>query len=181
MIKLSTSLVALLLSSIAQAANIDIQWAIQDYPDTTANVGDTISFTWASGHNVYIHPTGTCDPEGAILVGETSPATYTFTADDVDENLFFVCAVSGHCDAGQTISVAVAEAGADATTTPPPSSVPAVSGSSVPSTPIVGSTIPSLGPSTIGGSGTQAPTVSSAARVSRAGFASAMLVWLLFG
>ena len=231
MIKLDKKILAsLLLLGTVQAANIDIQWSIQDYEDITAQVGDTITFTWASGHNVYIHPTGTCDPEGAILVGETSPATYTFTADNVDEDLFFVCAISGHCDAGQTITVSVTDAGGATGEVSPPSSVPLVSGSGAPSvllpdgetgsavptalvvegevatpapTPFQtsnetatgtespttapmedgsASIIPSLGPSTLGGSGTQAPTGSSSAPMivpTMAGLASAALAMAL--
>ena len=142
--KLGASILALLLSSSAQAANIDIEQSIQEYEDTTAQVGDTITFTWSSTHNVYMHPSGTCDSEGAILIGETSPVTYTFTADDVDEDLFFICGIPGHCDAGQTITVSVTEAG-DATTpeSVEPSSVPMVPGSDAPA-PTAGSAATSV-------------------------------------
>ena len=246
MTKLGTSILALLLSGTAHAANIDIQWTIQQYEDTTAQVGDTITFTWASGHNVYIHPSGSCDTGGAILVGETSPATYTFTADDVDEDLFFVCAIAGHCDAGQTITVSVTDAAVDPAITDSvaPSSVPVVaSGSATPTeipvegesgsvaptalvaegetgsvaptglavegetvtpaptpfqsvndtevptiSPMEEEAIPSVGPSTVGGPVTPAPTAalpagSSAPSRSMAGVASAALatalVWLI--
>ena len=152
--KLYSGIVTLMLSIITvQAANIDIQWSIQAYDDVTAQVGDTITFTWSSGHNVYIQPSGTCQADGAILVGETPPAIYTFSAEDLGQDLFFVCGVAGHCDAGQTITVSVTDAtGTEDIPTPAP--MEAEGGSSI---------IPSLGPSTVGGGGTtQAPTSSSA-------------------
>ena len=242
--KLGASILALVLSSFAQAANIDIQWATHTYPDTTAQVGDTITFTWSSTHNVNIHPSGTCDDStGAILVGETSPVTYTFTANDANKDLFFICGIPGHCDAGQSITVSVSDGSGGGTTAGPvePSSVPMVSGSLAPSAVVTGgsasgsvvptniieigsqppssqsgmgtpaptsfglgnetetgvptispmdnATIPTMGPSAVGGSagGTQAPSVSSpaadgssgASRGSVAGLASATLVMAL--
>ena len=229
MIKLATIL-ALLLSSTAQAANIDIQWAIQSYPSTTAQVGDNITFTWGSGHTVNIYPSGTCDSQGAILISETPPATYTFTAADVNKDLFFACGVSGHCDAGQHITVSVVGNGTGSSNgaTITPSSVPMVSGSGAPTaifmenlsaapTVLVGeggvvtpaptpldsgnetfgnetempSTSPmqggTMGPSAVGGTGTQSPTTtttngsSSSTRAPVAGFVSAMLAMALVG
>ena len=172
--KLGASILALLLSSSAQAANIDIQWSIQEYADTTAQVGDTIPLTWDTLHNIYIHPSGTCDETGAIIIGETSPVTYTFTADDANEDLIFICGIPGHCDAGQTITVSVTEAGDAATTESlEPSSVPMVSESLEPSAVVAegvdSSAVPSSvleiessqAPSSVGGEvvGTPAPTV----------------------
>jgi hypothetical protein len=126
MMKLDKSILAFLLLSVTvQAANINIQWSVQTYQDITAQVGDTITFTWGSGHSVYINPSGSCDTQGAILVGDTPPAVYTFTADDANKDLFFACGVPGHCAAGQSITVAVAAAGVSA-----PSSAPVASSTS---------------------------------------------------
>lgn len=93
--------------TVANAANIDIAWSIRAYPDEVAQVGDTITFTWASGHNVNIHPAGSCDETGAIFVGGSSPATYTFTEDDVGKDLFFACDVGEHCEFEQHVLVSV--------------------------------------------------------------------------
>eukprot|EP00329_Picozoa_sp_Boothbay-MS584-11_P006497 55959_4 len=41
-------------------------------------IGETVGFSWDSNHNVYIHPSDTCDTEGAIFVGDESGAT-TYT------------------------------------------------------------------------------------------------------
>lgn len=78
-----------------------------------ARVGDTIVFRWAQGgHNVYIHPSMSCDLEGAIFVGATPGTPYTFTeADGSPEgtDMFFSCDIGNgaHCQAGQSITVTV--------------------------------------------------------------------------
>jgi hypothetical protein len=46
----------------------------------TASVGDTVTFSWGGTHNVFLHPTGTCDATGATVVGSSSGAVYTFAA-----------------------------------------------------------------------------------------------------
>jgi len=82
-------------------------------PETVvANVGDTITFEWDAGHNVYIHPTMDCNLDGVIYVGDTSPTSYTFTEADgsVDgTDIFFACDKSsgGHCKAGQNLIATV--------------------------------------------------------------------------
>jgi plastocyanin len=110
------------------AEDIEIAWSIRAYPNESAQVGDTITFTWASGHNVNIHPTGTCTETGAMSVGTTSPATYTFAEADVGQDLFFACDVGSHCEFEQHVTVSVT-AGDSPTgaTTPAPVSMPTVS------------------------------------------------------
>lgn len=130
---------ALLLAATVHATNIDIQWSIQSYEDVTVQVGDTITFTWETGHNVQIYPSGSCDAAGAILVGDTPPVVYTFAEEDVDQELFFTCSIDGHCDAGQHITVEVTAAtGSEAPTGVPgepesgsiaPTAVPVETGS----------------------------------------------------
>ena len=50
------------------------------YENFKATVGDTITFFWSleENHTVYINPTGNCNDTGSILVGTSSPASYTF-------------------------------------------------------------------------------------------------------
>ena len=57
--------------------------------------------------DVHIHPTGTCEEEGAILVGYASGASYTFTAEDAGNELFFATDVGRRCESGQNVRVAV--------------------------------------------------------------------------
>jgi hypothetical protein len=81
------------------------------YPSLTASVGDTLSFAWTGGvHDVYIHPTHTCDPAGSIEIASTddNPTTYTFVdADGSPEGTVhtFVCQVGNHCDQGMYMNV----------------------------------------------------------------------------
>lgn len=85
------------------------------YPSMDAVVGDTITFTWPAGiTDVHIHPTGDCGEDGAILVGYTSGASYTFTEEDAGKELFFSSDVGRRCEAGQNVKVAVSGAPANA-------------------------------------------------------------------
>ena len=57
---------------------------------------------------MYTHPSGDCTESGAVLVGNTSPVTYTVTADDVTSgSITFACDVGSHCESGmiQTFTV----------------------------------------------------------------------------
>lgn len=86
------------------------------YPLDTI-VGKTITFSWTDTdglQDVWIHPTGDCNPEGSIFVGpETSGATtanYTFTETDgsiVGTNVFFTSQIDNHCSEGQQISIRI--------------------------------------------------------------------------
>jgi len=55
---------------------------------------------------VYIHPTGTCEETGSILVGDVDQGTasYTFTAMDAGKSITFACDVGMHCEEGQIIT-----------------------------------------------------------------------------
>jgi len=107
--------VALQTATLGQAKNIAIDGWQLPYTGPTAveaNVGDTITFQWGAGHNVYIHPTMDCNLEGAILVGTTSPTEYTFTADDGSvegTEMYFSCDIGdgAHCKAGQNLIATV--------------------------------------------------------------------------
>merc|ERR1712157_192352 len=93
---------------ISEGENIIIDWRIQGYDDMEATVGDKVTFNWNFVHDVYIHPSGTCDNAEAIEVGTASGASYTFTEDDVGE-ITFVCNIPGHCFAGQILKVIVSK------------------------------------------------------------------------
>lgn len=79
------------------------------YPDSTAKVGETITFNWPAGedHGVYLIPSDACPPtfqngvngQEAIKEGVVGPAeaTYTFTRPGV---YWFACPVDEHCAAG---------------------------------------------------------------------------------
>ena len=61
-------------------------------------------------HNVFVHPSGDCTEDGATLVGDTSPATYTVTdADVASGSITFACDIASHCDGGmiQTFNAGV--------------------------------------------------------------------------
>jgi plastocyanin len=79
------------------------------YPDSTAKVGDTITFSWPAGENrgVYLIPTDECPPtfsptangQQEIKAGVVglAEATYTFTKPGV---YYFACPVDEHCSVG---------------------------------------------------------------------------------
>ena len=80
-----------------------------NFPDEVATVGDMIYFSWNPdfAHNVYIHPTGTCNETGAIFIGDTPPVNYTFTENDVGSSIMFACDIVDHCELGQAVTVDV--------------------------------------------------------------------------
>jgi plastocyanin len=88
------------------ATDYPINWIITDYTATsyTASVGDTVTFSWDGGHNVFLHPTGTCDDTGATEVSSSSPAIYTFTEAG---SFTFACQVGQHCGNGQILTFTV--------------------------------------------------------------------------
>jgi plastocyanin len=82
----------------------------QPYPTMVVNVDDTLTFNWNSGtHDVWIHPTGTCNNAGAVNIGSSSGTTYTFTENDAGETLTFVCDIGSHCEAGMLMDVIVGD------------------------------------------------------------------------
>jgi len=100
-------------TSVSHAANIDLDWFISTYADKSAQVGDTITFEWdeENPHNAHIYPSGSCDDEaGIIVVGQNSPASYTFKEGDLGNTIFFGCTISGHCAAGQNVKITVTDA-----------------------------------------------------------------------
>jgi plastocyanin len=103
-----TLLAFLVLAAIANAQEtINVPGWIIPYSgqkEFVASVGDTMIFRWAQGtHNVYLHPTGSCDTSGAVLVGTTPATSYTFTEADGGTTMFFACDIGdgSHCRAGE--------------------------------------------------------------------------------
>merc|ERR1712048_138342 len=94
---------------------IEVDWMIpMNQAPILANVGDTITFRWPVPHvhNVrMLSDIDDCDS----WIGETSPLSYqspyvyTIEAVDAGSSLYFACEISGHCEAGQKITVQVAD------------------------------------------------------------------------
>ncbi|KAL7573400.1 hypothetical protein ACA910_006506 [Epithemia clementina (nom. ined.)] len=138
MVLLSTSTFAWLFSCIllhkVHAADISVAWVYPGQnaalPYESANVGDTITFLFATGeHNVYIHPSQSCNATNHVLVGTEGGGNtkYTFTESDIGR-VVFVCEVEGHCqeDGGQILTVVVTGNGtANTPSTPSQPSAPA--------------------------------------------------------
>lgn len=96
---------------------ISVDWSVTDNDEATASVGDIVKFDWDDTHNVYIHPTGSCDETGAIFIGEQPGASYTFTAEDAGSDIYFACDVGQHCEFGQFIKFTVSD-GSEPTPSP---------------------------------------------------------------
>ena len=85
----------------------------------TVTAGDAITFRWSRGtHNVWIYPSGTCDPSGGVEIGSINdnPTTYVFPENLAGSTVTFACEVGSHCDAGMLMNVTVLA--------PPPPVVP---------------------------------------------------------
>ena len=96
--------------------DVAINWSIKKYESESVQVGDTVTFTFNSNHNVFIHPSGDCDETGRIdFGGSASPATYTFAEDDIGE-VVFACDVGSHCGQGQIVTFNVIAEGEDTPT-----------------------------------------------------------------
>ena len=96
--------------SFVAAETIPIPDWVYPYPlarTKNAVVGDTIEFDWpiVQTHNVYIHPTNSCDTVGAKRIGPDGttqgPVSYLFTEADLDgapsKTIFFACDIANHC------------------------------------------------------------------------------------
>lgn len=78
---------------------------VSRYPQSGA-VNKQVTFTYGVNHDVWIHPTGTCDETGKIALGALGggPVTYEFTATDVGNTITFACDTADHCEEGQIIN-----------------------------------------------------------------------------
>ena len=73
-------------------------------PSMTASVGDTVIFQWNGNHNVYLHPTGTCNTVNSMLIGNNSGASFTF---ENSGSYVFACQIPQHCDLGMIMTITV--------------------------------------------------------------------------
>ena len=75
----------------------------------SANVGDTLLFTWGGFHNVYIAPSNSCNNlSSGTDLGASSPVRYTVQTED-EGGIVFACEVPGHCQAGMLLPVNVGQ------------------------------------------------------------------------
>merc|ERR1711988_1008673 len=90
------------------SVSVELDWnQICCFEPMAVNVGDTVTFNFNNYHNVYIHPSGTCDTADAVLLGDSDAgsASYTF---ELAETVTFACQVGNHCDAGQIVTITAA-------------------------------------------------------------------------
>ena len=114
---MSTLVLALLLGPAAAQTlpapkEIAIDWIFpgpDGLPPVSANVGDTLVFSWTMFHNVYIAPSNSCDDLAVgTNLGDVSPVRYTVKAED-EGGIVFACEVPGHCQAGMLLPVNVGQ------------------------------------------------------------------------
>ena len=114
---MSTLVLALLLGPAAAQTlpapkEIAIDWIFpgpDGLPPVSANVGDTLVFSWTMFHNVYIAPSNSCDDLAVgTNLGDVSPVRYTVKAED-EGGIVFACEVPGHCQAGMLLPVDVGQ------------------------------------------------------------------------
>jgi len=130
-------LLLLSLLTLSQSKEIELEWYVpvspEVYANYTATVGDTVFFRWgqAAIHNAYIHPSGTCDETGRILLGSQWDNTeYKFKAEDAGKTMVFACDYLSHCSRGQIVRFEVEGKGVAVTSAPTAKPVDSSSSSS---------------------------------------------------
>ena len=85
-----------------------IDWIITSYDAIDVAVGDTVTFTYNSYHNVFIHPSGDCSHDGSTELGgnDAGSVTYTFTEAGP---ITFACQAGSHCDSGQIVTITASD------------------------------------------------------------------------
>ncbi|KAL7573374.1 hypothetical protein ACA910_006483 [Epithemia clementina (nom. ined.)] len=110
----------------AQTGDIPITWRVpgtSSLPPVTADVGERLVFNFQTGnHNVYLHPSGTCDQTNAQLIGTEGggATTYSIASTDVGKSLVFACHISSHCESGQILTATVPSTGGPSAPAPTP-------------------------------------------------------------
>ncbi|KAM1508275.1 uclacyanin-3-like [Malus sylvestris] len=123
----------------------------------TFTVGDTLVFTYSSGNHDVAEVTkaafDACNATNPITLETASPTNITLSSSGEH---YYICTFSGHCSAGQKLSISVTGASSPAPaprTTPPPSpsppaSVPAPAPSTISPPPSPPASVPAPAPST---------------------------------
>ena len=88
-----------------------VDWVRQSYDNLEVAVGDTITFTYESAHNVYLHPSGDCTTNDAVQVGDNDAGTATYTFNHPG-SFTFACEVRVRSQ-NHTSSAPCARSGAD--------------------------------------------------------------------
>ena len=92
-----------------------LTWAMSMSPQAASVlVGDTVTFSWSGYHNVHeVSDAGafaSCDTSGGTqLAPPSSGGTHSIVMSTAG-TFYYVCAVGGHCAAGQKIAITVAMA-----------------------------------------------------------------------
>ncbi|TQD97209.1 hypothetical protein C1H46_017298 [Malus baccata] len=123
----------------------------------TFTVGDTLVFTYSSGNHDVAEVTkaafDACNATNPITLETASPTNITLSSSGEH---YYICTFSGHCSAGQKLSISVTGASSPApaprTTRPPspspPASVPAPAPSTISPPPSPPASVPAPAPST---------------------------------
>lgn len=106
--------------------HVDWKLLVSPYETQTAEIGDSVVFRWpiqGIPHDVWIHPSGTCDETGRIAVDplpedryfgamggledvvltDFYTYEYTFTESDDGKKVVFSCDIGSHCEGGNQI------------------------------------------------------------------------------
>ena len=92
-----------------------LTWAMSMSPQAASVlVGDTVTFSWSGYHNVHevsdVGAFASCDTSGGTqLAPPSSGGTHSIVMSTAG-TFYYVCAVGGHCAAGQKIAITVAMA-----------------------------------------------------------------------
>jgi len=144
---------------------------------TTFKLGDILVFKFATNvHNVYRVSKADydkCVTTSALEKYQTGPATITLNSTG---HHYYICAVPGHCSAGQKVSIKVSTAAAPGSS---PSPAPASSPATTVSSPAPGSSTPSATtPTSANAPGTSASKSDASHSASSA---AAIFMAILFG
>jgi len=94
-------------------ATTEILWVLGMSPaeqNQTVRAGDEVVFKWSGVHNVYMFQSkaafDVCDFSEAVELASHLQTSYTYKA-TTEGTFFFACEISGHCEMGQKMSLAV--------------------------------------------------------------------------
>lgn len=125
---------ALLLLDIRLSASeiATVNWAVPTLPSSVSvNVGDSVTFSWVSTHDVYVSASKSdfdaCTLTGGTAAsGVTNGGTHAITYSTAG-TYYYICTVGSHCTDGQKLTVIVTSPGPPAASPspgPPPTNLP---------------------------------------------------------